>query len=184
MEDEFLKNLKKIGDRFVEKTRQSLDQDYRYSFGFNKSAYSEGRNPLYKGAGPKKDTGSLYDSVEWVVEPTPQGYVFGLLMNYYWEYVDRGRGPGFGVPIGVLMDWSARKFGISDEKEKLGAAIAINKNIRKFGIEGTQFFSRTASVNFINELEEEITTLLGITIDDFFNSLDVENINEVQLRIF
>jgi hypothetical protein len=182
---EFETNLKKVGKRFEDITKKSLLDNYRYSFGFNKDAYSRGRNPQFKGQGPKVDTGSLYNSVEWVSRRINDNeYELGLLMNFYWEWVDRGRGPGFGMPIGTLMDWYGRKFGISDEKTKLGYAIATNKNIKEYGIEGTQFFSRIASTKFIDELADEIETLLGISIDDFFNALDVENINQVQVRLF
>lgn len=186
---EFEANLNKVGDLLVDKTREALKENYRHSFGFNKDAYSNGRKTVFngrqlQGTGPKIDTGSLYDSVEWVVEKTNEGYVLGLLMNFYWEWVDRGRGPGFGMPIGTLMDWTSRKFGITDEKELLGAAIAINKNIKKFGIEGTQFFTRTASTAFIDEIADEIETLLGISINDFFEALEPGNIDAVQVRLF
>jgi len=181
---EFEKNLKKVGGLLVDKTQEALKENYRHAFGFNKDAYSRGRDPFYRGQSNKIDTGSLYDSVEWVVEKNSEGYVLGLLMNFYWEWVDRGRGPGFGMPIGTLMDWSARKFGISDEKELLGIAIAINKNISKFGIEGTQFFTRTATTSFIDEIADEIENLLNISINEFFEKLEPGNIDAVQVRLF
>ena len=163
------RTMEMLGQRFVDIIRESLDSTrYPYAPGFDRNAYSRGRNSDYKGIGSKRAFGTLYNSVEAVYDPSTQ--TLGILMADYWKYVDRGRGPGSYVPIKPLEAWATLK-GFPDPT---GAAFAISANIKKFGIVGSQFFSQVASDQIIKEFDEYITEEFGVTIEQFFNALELQ----------
>ena len=165
------RTMEMLGQRFVDIIRESLDSTrYPYAPGFDRNAYSGSRprNSDYKGIGSKKTFGTLWNSVEAVYDPSSQ--TLGVLMADYWKYVDRGRGPGSYVPIKPLEAWATLK-GFPDPT---GAAFAISTNIKKFGIVGSQFFSQVASDQIIKEFDEYITEEFGVTIDQFFNALELQ----------
>jgi hypothetical protein len=147
-----------LGNRFVEIIRDSLMKEYPYAPGFNKDRKSWGKAPLYA-------SGDLYNSVEAQYDTETKG--LDILMNYYWEYVDRGRGPGSYAPIRPLIEWATLK-GFEDPKS---AAFGISTNIKKFGIRGTQFFSMIATDQIINDLEEYLSDQLGIDLETFFEAM-------------
>lgn len=148
-----------LGQRFVEIIKESLLKEYDYAPGFNKERPVMGRSSLYA-------TGDLYNSVEAQYDTQTKG--LDILMAYYWEYVDRGRGPGTYVPIQPLIEWATLK-GFPDPKS---AAFGISTNIKKFGIRGTQFFSMVSADAIIEELEGYLTDQYGIDIETFFNSMN------------
>ena len=152
--------MEALGLKFVEIIQQSLTQDYPYARGYN-------RRRQEQGAAPKIATSSLYNSVEAVWNPTTQE--LGIMMNNYWKWVDQGRSPGTYVPISPLVEWARLKGFPEPEK----AAFGISTNIKKFGIEGTQFFSMVAADKIIELFETELTEIYGITIEQFFNSLKI-----------
>lgn len=149
-----------LGQRFVEIIKDSLMQNYPYAPGFDKQRPVIGQANL-------NASGGLYNSVEAVWDANNQ--VMGILMNYYWKYVDRGRGPGKYVPIQPLVEWATLK-GFDNPR---AAAFGISTNIKKFGIRGTQFFSMISADKVIEELEGYLTDQLGIDIETFFNAFEI-----------
>lgn len=163
--------MEMLGERFVEIIRENLiGRTYPYAPGFDKERPVIGNDNLVPNP---NDPNSLYGSVESVY--FPQQRQLGILMNNYWEYVDRGRGKGSYVPIKPLVQWATLKG--FDEPEK--AAFGISKNIEKFGIRGTQFFSLYSTEQIIKVIEEEVPEQLGITVEEFFNGLQI-GVNQQQ----
>jgi hypothetical protein len=150
-----------LGERFVEIIKDSLMQNYPYAPGFDKQRPVIGQANL-------NASGGLYNSVEARYDADNQ--VMGILMNYYWKYVDRGRGPGSYVPIKPLVEWATLK----GFENPTAAAFGISTNIKKFGIRGTQFFSMVSADKVIEELEGYLTDQLGIDIETFFNAFEIK----------
>jgi hypothetical protein len=157
----FDEGMEILGQRFVEIIKDSLMQNYPYAPGFDKNRPVMGQANL-------NASGSLYNSVEARYDANDQ--VLGILMNYYWKYVDRGRGPGKYVPIQPLVEWATLK----GFENPTAAAFGISTNIKKFGIRGTQFFSMISADKVIEELEGYLTDQLGIDIETFFNAFEIK----------
>lgn len=152
-----------LGNQFVQIIRDSLMKNYDYGMGFDRKRPVLGSSPLYA-------SGDLYNSVEAQYDPETKG--LDILMNYYWEYVDRGRGPGKYAPIAPLIEWATLK-GFDNPRS---AAFGISTNIKKFGIRGTQFFSMVATDQIINDLEEYLADQLGIDLETFFNAMTPKSV--------
>ena len=80
-----------------------------------------------------------------------------------------------GIPIDLslrmepLIEWATIKLGLSG-KEAKSAAFGISKNIYKFGIKPTYFYSN--AIDGIEEmLDDKIPELVGIDIEDFLDNL-------------
>lgn len=159
-QDQFNSAMERIGLKFVEIIQQSLSQTYPYARGYSRQRQEQG-------AAPKIASQSLYNSVEAVWNPTTQE--LGIMMLDYWKWVDQGRSPGTYVPIKPLVEWATLRGFPEPER----AAFGISTNIKKYGIEGTQFFSMVAADKIIELFETELTELYGITINQFFESLNI-----------
>jgi hypothetical protein len=61
--------------------------------------------------------------------------------DVYAAPVETGTVPHF-PPAWALVPWVQKKFGIEDEKQALGIAFAISKNISRRGTQGHEMFSR------------------------------------------
>ncbi len=157
--------LKILGNLFQKKLKDALLMDYPYAPGFNDNAYGKGRNPKYKGSGPIKASGSLLNDIE--IKTTDDS--IEVYLPKHWRYVDEGRKPGKYVPIKPLIEWATIKLGLSG-KEAKSAAFGISKNIYKFGIKPTYFYSN--AIDGIEEmLDDKIPELVGIDIEDFLDNL-------------
>lgn len=154
----------KYGGILVGLTRQNLAYPRPYSFGMNGDAYSNGRKKQYSGQAPKSEAGSpLYDSVTYEVTGSGNELELDLLMLDYGTYVDRGRRPGKGIPVSVSKEIAERFFGT----EK--ASFAINKNIKKFGIQPTNFITSalaTFNAQYRAQMEAEIIKAMQSGLDD------------------
>lgn len=157
--------LKILGNIFHKKLKDALLMDYPFAPGFNGDAYGKGRNPKYRGSGPIKATGSLLKDIE--IKTTEDA--IEVYLPKHWRYVDEGRKPGKYVPIGPLEEWARIKLGLSG-KEAKSAAFGISKNIYKFGIAPTYFYS-DALDGMEQILDDKIPELVGIDIEDFIDNL-------------
>lgn len=83
----------------------------------------------------KVATGSLLKSLKYNIEDTEDGLTLFILANDYVDYVDKGRPAGKMPPIDNIKQWCKVK-GIDE-----GAAWPIAKNISKFGIPPTNFYT-------------------------------------------
>ena len=153
IEDEFKKAL--------------LLKEYPYAPGFNEDAYSNGRNSKYSGVGDKKSSGGLLNSIRCEYDET-QG-AFLLYMADYYKNVDEGRQPGKYVPIGPLERWANLRLGLSG-KEAKSAAFGISKNIYKFGIAPSYFYT-----NAVEAMESILTgpmlDMVGVGIEEILDNL-------------
>lgn len=160
-EEELNRLLERWAGIFVQEIRNALESSqYNYAPGFKLNAYAEGRNSKYSGVGNKIFSRSLYNSVEAVVS----GSEFELYMNNYWRYVNDGvpakpqylegkGGGGTSKFIEALLPWVSQKLGVSGP-QALGAALAVRRNIWKFGIAPSNFYT-IAVDNMIVKLEQE-----------------------------
>lgn len=179
----FHEAMKAMGKLFVEKLQQALEQKYNYAPGYKGDAYSKGRKGEYKGmslqgTAPKIDTGGLSESISYEYDADEE--LLTLKMFDYWQNVNYGRTPGFYVPTKPLQAWAMRKFGL-DEKEALGAAFGISRNIYKFGIQPTNFYD-VAAEEMINIMEEVGAEALGVDVETFFEKTIEEIIPSTNLR--
>lgn len=162
MDEEQLNNLlSRWGNIFVQELQNALGNTFPYAPGFRLDAYSNGRNSAYSGTGNKIASGELFRSIEAVVNGTD----LELYMLNYWRYVNdgvapkpqylegKGKGGGQSAFIQSLLPWIQRRMGISGP-QALGAALAIRRNIWKFGIAPSNFYT-IAVDNMITKLEAE-----------------------------
>lgn len=161
MNDEQLgRAMETIGNRFVQIIQESLEQNYPYAPGYNNNRQTQGQ--AFKVA-----TGGLRDSFAAVYDyPTK---TLGIVAFDYWKWVDQGRRPGSFPPISPLVQWASLR-GFPDPER---AAWGIATNIKKFGIASTQFFSMVAADKIIAEFEGYITEQFGISVEQFFDSLNL-----------
>lgn len=179
----FHEAMKAMGKLFVEKLQQALEQDYSYAPGYKGDAYSKGRKGEYKGmslrgSAPKIDTGGLSENISYEYDENEE--ILTLKFLDYWQNVNYGRTPGFYVPIKPLQEWGMRKFGLSD-KEALGLAFGVSKNIYKFGIAPTHFYD-IAAEEMINIMEEAGAEALGVDVETFFEKVIEDIIPSTNLR--
>lgn len=166
------KELKILAKRFNKIILDTLNQNYPYAPGYNGQAYSQGRNGQYRGEGPINASGGLRNGIEVKVEKENEQDVINVYFPDYWRNVDEGRRPGKYVPIKPLEAWAKIKLGLSG-KEARSAAFGISKNIQKFGIRPTYFYS-----NAIDGIEKLLDDKLGdiadevsVEFEDFIDNL-------------
>lgn len=174
----FNQAMNAMGKLFVEKLKDALQQKYDYAPGYKGDAYSRGRKTEYQGSAPKVDTGGLSESISY--EYNADEEILTLKMFDYWQNVNYGRTAGFYVPTKPLQAWAMRKFGL-DEKEALGAAFGISKNIYKFGIAPTHFYD-IAAEEMINIMEEVGAEALGVDVETFFEKTIEEIIPSTNIK--
>lgn len=117
------------------------------------------------------NTGNLRNQVKVNVVETPDGIGlvvdFGTAENYAW-FVEYGRRPGKGVPLGVLNKWVVQR-GLSGLRDKKGRFIKrrsmiylINRSIKQHGYAGRLFLQ-----NAINMSLEQIEEKFGAAAEQF-----------------
>jgi len=171
--DDFIEDiLEKYGNLLKREIQKNLDKTRTNSPGFNKNAYSSGRNPEFAVNKPKSPfgIGNLSKSVEITIEDN----TLQLSMADYWKYVEygvppkpqylNGKGSGQSQLIPALMLW-ARSKGLPE-----GAAFAIRKNIWKYGIAPTNFYG-TALDNVAEFIARDFGDEADDYIDEFFDRL-------------
>jgi len=161
--------------------RNELARPRTHSPGYDRNAYSNGRNPNYGGSFAISDGGDLWNSVDTVMINDNYGWYLEI-NDYYWN-VDQGtkphpeylKGKGSGGRskfIASLTKWAAGK-GFNDP---LGAAFAIRRNIWKYGIVPTNFMG-DALDNISVLIEEEFGDAADKWIDvllDGYEGLSAE----------
>lgn len=150
--------LERWGQIWVDELKKSLaSQTYPYAPGFN-------NNRPQQSLSNKIASGGLRDSIEAKV---PQKGILELYMFSYWRYVNDGVPPSSKYPkpgyisgggtspfITALLKWiTDRKFGL-DTDEALGFAFAIRRNIWKYGVAPSYFYSDAVEA-LIPKMEEE-----------------------------
>jgi len=160
-------NLEKITPIIVETIQNALSKKV-YPFGVGKN----------RGIGNKVSSGNLRDSVQATVKQGTEGVdVIEISMAEYGQWVQSGRLPGKkGIPITVIEKWIKQRK-LKGRNQKSGRyitdrsfAFAIQTNIKKFGIQPSNFLD-VAIEDMMNN--KQITELLGDAgFDDLINALE------------
>jgi hypothetical protein len=160
-------NLEKITPIIVETIQNALSKKV-YPFGVGKN----------KGVGNKIASGNLRNSVQASVKKGTEGVdVIEITMAEYGQWVQSGRLPGKkGIPITVIEKWIKQRK-LKGRNQKSGRyitdrsfAFAIQTNIKKFGIQPSNFLD-VAIEDMMNN--KQITELLGDAgFDDLINALE------------
>lgn len=162
--------LTRYSQELVKQIRLELLKPRTHSPGYNRDAYSQGRDGNYRVDRPISNTGGgLYNSI--VANMTDNNYGFEIGMADYGYYVDAGvkphpeylsgQGAGGNSPfIASLMEW-ARNKGLPE-----GSAFAIRRNIWKFGIAPTNFMGQA-----LDEVAGMIETEFGDAADKWIDIL-------------
>ena len=154
------------GNILKKEIQRQLDITRTFSLGYNKDAYSNGRKLNYAGNAPKAPFGISPLSKNIDVLWNDETQSLSILMLSYWKYVNFGRKPGKYVPIGPLEQWAQSK-GFENPR---GAAFGISKNIKKFGIQPTNFYGMALD-NVADKLTQDFTDNADDMIDTFFDNL-------------
>jgi len=170
LEKVIYKIYQKYGGLYVGLIRQNLAFPRPFSYGLNGDAYSKGRKKQYSGSAPKSKPGDpLYDSIQYLITKTSNTFNLEILANDYAKYVDKGRRPGKGIPVAVARQIAQSTYGTE------AASYAINKNIKKFGIQPTNFLT-SAEITFKNQYEQRMENEIQDVIGDFLGNFINENI--------
>lgn len=147
-------NIEKVG-QIIEKIFKDSLQETRYPYGL----------PQQKGISNKIASSSLYDSIKVYSKPDE----FAIEMNKYGRFVQSGRFPNDkGVPINALLQWIDDRRITPKDGNKLGLAFAIQTNIKKFGIRGSNWYDVAFEKIFENK---EIEILLGKSIEELIDEI-------------
>ena len=168
-QQEYNKAMEIFAKKFQETLKASLAKPYPFAPGYNNERGVFGQRDM------KIKTGNLYNSIEVNFDATNDKIVITMLD--YWQFVNDGRKKGKYVPIKPLMEWIRHKGFNKNKKsgkfEKFsikGMAFAVSTNIKKFGIQKTEFYDN-AFVDFIEDYENGPLRAMGIDIGNFFEKV-------------
>lgn len=112
----------------------------------------------------KNASGDLRQSIQAVPNVSIQDgfYTYVLSMADYYEFVDEGRRAGKMPPIDSLIKWVRQKsaFGgleVNKSKDVRSVAFGIAKNIAKFGIKPSYFFTDVIEDGRLEQLTKDLT---------------------------
>ncbi len=140
---------------------------YKYLKEYGDSVESEIEKRL-KGFG-KYASGKLYDSIRYEIKETTKKFTISFFMEDYGVYVDKGtkpskyansqgKGTGKSKFIESLMKWCSIK-GLPKS-----AAFPIRKNIWKYGIPPTNFFT-IPTTRRLKQLEQGVEKSMAKDVD-------------------
>jgi hypothetical protein len=171
---EYNRVMKDLASKFEAALKQSLAKPYPFAPGYN------GKRSTFGVRNMTQQTGNLYNSISVTYDEGDNQIVVTMLD--YWKYVNDGRHPhpsmnkprkgkkgGTSQFITALKKWSAIKFGLG-EREALGVAFAVRRNINQFGIKPTYFYDEAFQI-FEKEFEDEAVQALGIDAANFFEAV-------------
>ncbi len=137
-----------------------------------------GKNIVFKivkilGEHDKVATGTLINSIDYIIEGKKGQQFISLLAEDYLYWVDQGRLPGKGMPVNNLLEWM-RVRGIPEE-----ASYAINQSIKQNGIPGLHFLESV--INSIEaEFESRASRFPEVYEEELYNQLKRQLNIEVQ----
>lgn len=119
-------------------------------------------------AAQKLEDSNLYKEMKVIASNNEGDLVFGIILNDYAEYVDKGRRSGKMPPIEPIINW-CKRHGI---KYANSVVYAIRKTIGNEGIRPRPFldvvFEKIDS-KWDNEYSDKIFEDIMKIIDEFFN---------------
>jgi hypothetical protein len=172
--NEYNQAMNVFAKKFQETLKASLAKPYPFAPGYSGGRSAFGIRDM------KTKTGNLYNSIEVNYDAGDDKIVVTMLD--YWQFVNDGRKPGKYAPITPLIQWIKNK-GLKGRNKKTGRFITnesfawgISTNIKKFGIQKTEFYDN-AFVDFIEDYENGPLPALGADIGDFFAKIIDPNEN-------
>ena len=188
--------LKQLGKLFVERMKNEIKKkQYPYAPGF------AGDRPT-TGKGDKYASGALYNSLAYQVFQADGQPALKLIYNDYFEIVNRGIIPNkkYGKTKGVgsgnggvspfiqaLLGWmTLRNIRPKNKKGKeipaLGVALAIRKNIFRYGIAPAGFYDKTQDK--LEKLFENPPPYIAVKLNELGIAIanDVENLMDNILK--
>ena len=97
----------------------------------------------------------------------------------YIEILDRGRGPGKGIPVDTLNDWIKRKMGITDDKEMKRVAFFIQRKAKN---EGNAIFRGEKEGLNIDDKIETLKEKLMPELAAFEKAEVIKHLNKFKLK--
>lgn len=167
--------MAELANMFEKSLKENLAKPYPYAPGFFGQKSASGRRNM------RQKTGSLYNSI--TVSFDPETNKMKVNMLDYWRYVNDGRQPGKYVPLKPLMAWMRAKGMNRDPKGRFkkfnikGAAFAISKSIKEYGIQPTNFYddSFDTLIDAFNNPNGPVAKL-GIDLQKFLTTIIQEPI--------
>ncbi len=145
---------------------------------YQSRAYNPQRNTAgapKRGNGTKIDTGKLRDSITYDIKQDLDTGEFNgvIIMEDYYEFVDRGRRPGAKgsgeVFRRALDEWTRRRIGTFPGMTFSQTAYLVRRSVRMKGIGGTNFINNAVDNildDMINRGEEELAKQFEDFIDN------------------
>lgn len=147
---------------------------------YQSRAYNPQRNTAgapKRGNGTKIDTGKLRDSITYDIKQDLDTGEFNgvIIMEDYYEFVDRGRRPGAKGSLTnrvfrrALDEWTERKIGRFPGMTFSQTAYLVRRSVRMKGIGGTNFINNAVDNildGMINRGEEELAKQFEDFIDN------------------
>ena len=191
--------LKQLGKLFVERMKNEIKKkQYPYAPGYG----LESKPNQPKGVGDKYASGALYNSLAYQVFQADGQPALKLIYNDYFELVNRGIKPSkkYGKTKGVgsgnggtspfiqaLLGWmTLRNIRPKNKKgkfiPKLGVALAIRKNIFRYGIAPAVFYDKTQDK--LEKLFENPPPYIAVKLNELGIAIgnDVENLMDNILK--
>tara|TARA_R100001530_G_C4305191_1_gene151532 strand:+ start:297 stop:848 length:552 start_codon:yes stop_codon:yes gene_type:complete len=168
--------LEQFGDNVVSNAQRELGATKtRNSY---KAKWKNGKLQSYKVVKRKRksdNTGALRESLSYKVLRKGDLFILEISALDYAIYVDQGRKPGKGIPVTILKRWIKSKpvrlqkdgggFVKQTDKAINSLSFLINRKIKTFGIEPTNFMSNSVD-KFQPKLAEELTPAYAAFIAD------------------
>lgn len=120
----------------------------------------------------------LFQSIRFDIKIFGSSYIFQIMMEDYWKWVDEGRPPGKMPPIDKLSKWIAQKGlpirsqvkglkrkskkSLSEQVKSRNRQVAflIARSIGKKGIKPTNFYSDVINAKFWTDFKSDIAKVL------------------------
>ena len=158
--------MAELAAMFEKSLKENLAKPFPYAPGFFGQKSASGRRNM------RQKTGALYNSINVSFDEGTNKMKINMLD--YWRYVNDGRQPGQYVPLKPLMAWMRTKGMNRDPKGRFkkfnikGAAFAISKSIKQFGIQPTNFYDDSFDV-FVKEFDKPDgpASQLGMDLQEF-----------------
>ena len=152
--------LNEFADAFIENARNNLDA--------NQS------NASY----------NLYNSFEKVIEVGEDYFKVSISLADYWQYLEKGRGPGKFPPVDKIKEWIEVKpinptplsNGKTPSVEQL--SFLISRKIANEGTEGKPFFE-PAKEQTIREFEDKINEAVEEDVSNFILELVEKQMRDI-----
>jgi len=151
--------MEEMLERLVEQLKVELSKKY-YSSSYNTERNTPGRRKKFPGPYVKNNTGNLSNSIEYEVRNVNGEDVGVIVMADYYEFVDRGRKPGYNGDLTsrvfrtALDKWTQQKIGTFPGLDFETTSYLVRRSVLMKGIGGTNFINNAID-NIIDKMIED-----------------------------